>query len=159
MKKLKCAYRELVNIAIGQDGDGKWYVQTSDKNQENIYSEVIQEGLDSYAHASIIAQEYSRDYNLDIVIWTNNKQESVMNSLEKLKSKMLFDILTNEVEYSFDENYNNSLTYSERVNGFRNVLKFLAEKDLFSIIENYGKELFLDSDLYSSEEKDLIKKM
>lgn len=72
MVGLETTDNNLVGIAIGQENDNYWYVQTTPIDGESDLSEHIQELLESKEHALAIAQLYIEKYGFKLFIWNNS---------------------------------------------------------------------------------------
>jgi len=57
---------------------------------------------------------------------------------ERVKSKMLYDILTREAEYSFDMIYRTDLTLEERQQGFLDYVKYCVDASVEQLLKEYG---------------------
>jgi len=65
-----------------------------------------------------------------------------MNKIEQLKSKILLEVLGNELEYHFDINYNSEMAFTERKKSFPLLVNEYVNMPLLKLIQQYGIEYF-----------------
>lgn len=70
MVGLSVTDNKLVGVAIGQENDNFWYVQTTPLDNKCDVSEHIQEFLESKEHALAIAKLYVDRYGFELFEWS-----------------------------------------------------------------------------------------
>ena len=62
---------KIVGVAVGQENDNYWYVQTTELSEiREDLSEHIQEGLESKEHALAVARLYVDKYGFKLFEWS-----------------------------------------------------------------------------------------
>jgi hypothetical protein len=74
-----------------------------------------------------------------------NQKKEILSEEEKLKCQLLFKTFINEIEYSFDTNYRDDLTFSERVEGFKKHFDYMSQAPIKAFFDDYGEDYFGDS--------------
>ena len=104
------------------------------------------------ALAKTISQYGDNKYN-DVEAIARQK----LANIERIKCKILKNVLEAELEYCFDVTYNQDLAFTERQEGFLRVSNdYINNYEIKDFIEYYGLSFFTDQNIITQSELDFL---